>query len=179
MGVGDPGAAEGSPHLARHVPDGRDGRRRLRRGGARAAWARRGAQLPRSGRLAHRATRVQLSGRHPRSGCRRGRLAAARPCRRRHCPCRLWISAPAARREQCRRAHHGGQRRRAAGRQQRRRRRSHQYFLDEEALFETPQFLRNMAAGMMMSPPRLSPSSSDDSPDPSEAGGSLWSYRDP
>lgn len=47
---------------------------------------------------------------------------------------------------------------------------SHQYFLDEEALFETPQFLRNMAAGMMMSPPRLSPSSSDDSPDPSEAG---------
>nr|CAH67055.1 OSIGBa0127A14.7 [Oryza sativa] len=56
---------------------------------------------------------------------------------------------------------------------------SHQYFLDEEALFETPQFLRNMAAGMMMSPPRLSPSSSDDSPDPSEAGGSLWSYRDP
>uniref|UniRef100_A0A0E0KU54 AP2/ERF domain-containing protein n=1 Tax=Oryza punctata TaxID=4537 RepID=A0A0E0KU54_ORYPU len=56
---------------------------------------------------------------------------------------------------------------------------SHQYFLDEEALFETPQFLRNMAAGMMMSPPRLSPGSSDDSPDPSEAGGSLWSYRDP
>uniref|UniRef100_A0A0A9B4N5 AP2/ERF domain-containing protein n=1 Tax=Arundo donax TaxID=35708 RepID=A0A0A9B4N5_ARUDO len=53
------------------------------------------------------------------------------------------------------------------------------YFLDEEALFETPQFLRNMAAGMMMSPPRLSRNSSDDSPDPSEAGESLWSYRDP
>ncbi|KAL6651223.1 hypothetical protein ACP70R_010148 [Stipagrostis hirtigluma subsp. patula] len=53
------------------------------------------------------------------------------------------------------------------------------YFLDEEALFETPQFLRNMAAGMMMSPPRLNPNSSDDSPDPSEAGESLWSYRDP
>lgn len=53
------------------------------------------------------------------------------------------------------------------------------YFLDEEALFETPQFLRNMAAGMMMSPPRISPSSSDDSPDPSEAGDSLWSYGDP
>ncbi|KAI4984849.1 ethylene-responsive transcription factor ERF025-like [Hordeum vulgare subsp. vulgare] len=52
-------------------------------------------------------------------------------------------------------------------------------FLDEEALFETPQFLRNMAAGMMMSPPRLSPDSSDESPDPSEAGESLWSYRDP
>uniref|UniRef100_A0A0D9W8E2 AP2/ERF domain-containing protein n=1 Tax=Leersia perrieri TaxID=77586 RepID=A0A0D9W8E2_9ORYZ len=55
----------------------------------------------------------------------------------------------------------------------------HHHFLDEEALFETPQFLRNMAAGMMMTPPRLSPSSSDDSPDPSDAGGSLWSYRDP
>ncbi|CAM0903289.1 unnamed protein product [Alopecurus aequalis] len=54
-----------------------------------------------------------------------------------------------------------------------------QYFLDEEALFETPLFLRNMAAGMMMSPPRLSPDSSDESPDPSEAGESLWSYRDP
>lgn len=54
-----------------------------------------------------------------------------------------------------------------------------QDFLDEEALFETPQFLRNMAAGMMMSPPRLSPKSSDDSPDPSDAGESLWSYRDP
>ncbi|KAK1684851.1 hypothetical protein QYE76_045699 [Lolium multiflorum] len=56
-----------------------------------------------------------------------------------------------------------------------------QYFLDEEALFETPQFLRNMAAGMMMSPPRLSPDSSDGSPDPSDAGESLslWSYRDP
>ncbi|XP_062183673.1 ethylene-responsive transcription factor ERF027-like [Phragmites australis] len=53
------------------------------------------------------------------------------------------------------------------------------YFLDEEALFDTPQFLRNMAAGMMMSPPRLSRNSSDDSPDPSEAGESLWSYRDP
>lgn len=56
---------------------------------------------------------------------------------------------------------------------------SNQYFLDEEALFETPQFLRNMAAGMMMSPPKLSPNSSDDSPDPSDAGESLWSYRDP
>ncbi|CAL5025891.1 unnamed protein product [Urochloa decumbens] len=56
---------------------------------------------------------------------------------------------------------------------------SHQYYLDEEALFETPEYLRNMAAGMMMSPPRLGRNSSDDSPDPSEAGDSLWSYRDP
>jgi hypothetical protein len=56
------------------------------------------------------------------------------------------------------------------------------YFLDEEALFETPQYLRNMAAGMMMSPPRFGHNSSDDSPDhpsSSDAGDSLWSYRDP
>ncbi|KAL6899511.1 hypothetical protein ACP4OV_006169 [Aristida adscensionis] len=52
-------------------------------------------------------------------------------------------------------------------------------FMDEEAIFEMPQLLRNMAAGMMMSPPRLSPHTSDESPDPSEAGESLWSYRDP
>ncbi|NP_001147542.1 Ethylene-responsive transcription factor ERF025 [Zea mays] len=56
------------------------------------------------------------------------------------------------------------------------------YFLDEEALFETPQYLRNMAAGMMMSPPRFGRNSSDDSPDhpsSSDAGDSLWNYRDP
>ncbi|GJN21837.1 hypothetical protein PR202_gb09355 [Eleusine coracana subsp. coracana] len=52
-------------------------------------------------------------------------------------------------------------------------------FMDEEAIFEMPQLLRNMAAGMMMSPPRLSPYTSDESPDPSEAEESLWSYRDP
>jgi len=52
-------------------------------------------------------------------------------------------------------------------------------FMDEEAIFEMPQLLRNMAAGMMMSPPRLSPDTSDESPDPSEAGESLWSYHDP
>lgn len=52
-------------------------------------------------------------------------------------------------------------------------------FMDEEAIFEMPQLLRNMAAGMMMSPPRLSPYTSDESPDLSEAGESLWSYRDP
>lgn len=52
-------------------------------------------------------------------------------------------------------------------------------FMDEEAIFEMPRLLRNMAAGMMMSPPRLSPTTSDESPDPSEAGESLWSYHDP
>lgn len=53
-------------------------------------------------------------------------------------------------------------------------------FMDEEAIFEMPQMLRNMAAGMMMSPPRLSPTASDEWPaDPSGAGESLWSYHDP
>ncbi|KAL5207472.1 hypothetical protein ABZP36_031907 [Zizania latifolia] len=52
-------------------------------------------------------------------------------------------------------------------------------FMDEEAIFELPQLLRNMAAGMMMSPPRLSPTTSDVSPEPWEAGESLWSYHDP
>ncbi|CAM0944737.1 unnamed protein product [Alopecurus aequalis] len=50
------------------------------------------------------------------------------------------------------------------------------HFMDEEAIFEMPQMLRNMAAGMMMSPPRLSPTVSDEWP---EAGESLWSYNDP
>jgi hypothetical protein len=48
--------------------------------------------------------------------------------------------------------------------------------MDEEAIFEMPQMLRNMAAGMMMSPPRLSPTVSDEWP---ESGESLWSYDDP
>lgn len=52
-------------------------------------------------------------------------------------------------------------------------------FMDEEAIFEMPQMLCNMAAGMMMSPPRLSPTASDEWPDPPGAGESLWSYHDP
>lgn len=48
-------------------------------------------------------------------------------------------------------------------------------FVDEEEMFNMPQLLESMAQGMLMSPPRLSPSPSDDSPDVSD-GGSLWSY---
>ncbi|KAK1618877.1 hypothetical protein QYE76_024394 [Lolium multiflorum] len=51
------------------------------------------------------------------------------------------------------------------------------HFMDEEAIFEMPQMLRNMAAGMMMTPPRLSPTVSDEFWP--ESGESLWSYHDP
>ncbi|KAJ0968836.1 hypothetical protein J5N97_021713 [Dioscorea zingiberensis] len=49
-------------------------------------------------------------------------------------------------------------------------------FVDEEEIFDMPQLLVNMAEGMLMSPPRLSPPGSDDSPEVSE-GESLWSYH--
>ncbi|KAH7653661.1 AP2/ERF domain-containing protein [Dioscorea alata] len=48
-------------------------------------------------------------------------------------------------------------------------------FVDEEELFDMPLLLMNMAEGMLMSPPRFSPSCSDDSPYVSESE-SLWSY---
>ncbi|MQL79677.1 hypothetical protein Taro_012113 [Colocasia esculenta] len=48
-------------------------------------------------------------------------------------------------------------------------------FVDEEEMFNMPQLLESMAQGMLMSPPRLSPTPSDDSPDVSD-GESLWSY---
>uniref|UniRef100_A0A1D1YW15 Ethylene-responsive transcription factor ERF026 n=1 Tax=Anthurium amnicola TaxID=1678845 RepID=A0A1D1YW15_9ARAE len=50
-----------------------------------------------------------------------------------------------------------------------------QYFVDEEEMFNMPQLLEGMAQGMLMTPPRLSPPSSDDSPVASD-GESLWSY---
>ncbi|URE00445.1 hypothetical protein MUK42_06194 [Musa troglodytarum] len=55
---------------------------------------------------------------------------------------------------------------------------SHQHpgsYIDEEEIFDMPQLLVNMAEGMLMSPPRLSPHGSDDPPELSE-GVSLWSY---
>lgn len=48
-------------------------------------------------------------------------------------------------------------------------------FLDEEEIFEMPQLLLNMAEGMLLSPPRLSPLGSDESPEVSE-GENLWYF---
>ncbi|XP_072989228.1 ethylene-responsive transcription factor ERF026-like [Typha latifolia] len=50
-------------------------------------------------------------------------------------------------------------------------------YMDEEEIFDMPQLLVSMAEGMMMSPPRLSPTTSDYSLETSDQGGSLWSYH--
>ncbi|PSS09784.1 Ethylene-responsive transcription factor [Actinidia chinensis var. chinensis] len=48
-------------------------------------------------------------------------------------------------------------------------------FVDEEALFDLPNLLVDMAGGMMMSPPRIESLPSDDSPGNCD-GDRLWSY---
>ncbi|XP_058104753.1 ethylene-responsive transcription factor ERF027-like [Magnolia sinica] len=48
-------------------------------------------------------------------------------------------------------------------------------FVDEEALFNMPKLLVNMAEGLLLSPPRINSPESDDSPENSD-GESLWSY---
>ncbi|GMN44667.1 hypothetical protein TIFTF001_013868 [Ficus carica] len=48
-------------------------------------------------------------------------------------------------------------------------------FIDEEAILNMPNFLVDMAEGMLVSPPRINTPSSDDSPGNSD-GECLWSY---
>ncbi|KAL9406390.1 hypothetical protein Peur_003362 [Populus x canadensis] len=48
-------------------------------------------------------------------------------------------------------------------------------FVDEEALFDMPNLLVDMAGGMLLSPPRITSPPSDDSQGNSD-GESLWSY---
>nr|GFC01740.1 integrase-type DNA-binding superfamily protein [Tanacetum cinerariifolium] len=48
-------------------------------------------------------------------------------------------------------------------------------FMDEEALFDMPNLLADMAEGMLMSPPRH-PSTDDHSPEDSSDCDNLWSY---
>ncbi|XP_065028996.1 ethylene-responsive transcription factor ERF024-like [Musa acuminata AAA Group] len=51
-------------------------------------------------------------------------------------------------------------------------------YIDEDEIFDMPQLLVNMAEGMLMSPPRLSPSGPDDLPEVYE-GESLWRWSYP
>ncbi|XWS48980.1 hypothetical protein CRYUN_Cryun13aG0124200 [Craigia yunnanensis] len=48
-------------------------------------------------------------------------------------------------------------------------------YVDEDVLLNLPNLLVDMAEGMLLSPPRISPTPSDHSPENSD-GESLWSY---
>ncbi|KAG6781014.1 hypothetical protein POTOM_013894 [Populus tomentosa] len=49
-------------------------------------------------------------------------------------------------------------------------------FVDEEALFDMPNLLVDMAGGMLLSPPRITSSPSDHDSQGTSDGESLWSY---
>ncbi|XP_054823042.1 ethylene-responsive transcription factor ERF027-like [Prosopis cineraria] len=49
-------------------------------------------------------------------------------------------------------------------------------FVDEEAIFDMPNLLVDMAGGMLLSPPRINPPPSDNSPDDKPYGENLWNY---
>ncbi|KAJ1398102.1 AP2/ERF domain superfamily [Sesbania bispinosa] len=49
-------------------------------------------------------------------------------------------------------------------------------FLDEEAIFSMPSLLVEMAEGMLLSPPRISPTQYDDNSPENSGGESLWNY---
>ncbi|KAJ7944863.1 Ethylene-responsive transcription factor [Quillaja saponaria] len=52
-------------------------------------------------------------------------------------------------------------------------------FVDEEAIFGMPGLLVDMAEGMLVSPPRMSSTTSDDFPEQNAyAGDNLWGYCD-
>ncbi|KAL1069267.1 hypothetical protein V6Z11_D12G255300 [Gossypium hirsutum] len=52
---------------------------------------------------------------------------------------------------------------------------SKEEYVDEDALLDLPNLLVDMAQGMLVSPPRIRSTPSDDSPENSD-GESLWSY---
>ncbi|XP_077233380.1 ethylene-responsive transcription factor ERF024-like [Tasmannia lanceolata] len=49
-------------------------------------------------------------------------------------------------------------------------------FMDEEVIFDMPNLLRNMAEGMLLSPPRLDDDVGDDSDAEDIDGQNLWNY---
>ncbi|KMZ70790.1 Dehydration responsive element binding transcription factor 1B [Zostera marina] len=49
-------------------------------------------------------------------------------------------------------------------------------FMDEDEMYNMPKFLENMAEAMLMSPPRMNPAASDESPKGSDCHAILWNH---